>query len=130
MKVMIGYDGTDAGKKALELVKKHAAGKDAEIYVVTSMVGGAGEKITDIEKVENDLEYAKSYFEEAGLPCQTTQLVRGMNPGEDLVQFANEKEIEVIVLAIERTSRVGKFVFGSTAQYVILEAKCPVVTIK
>ena len=94
------------------------------------MVGGAGEKITDIEKVEHDLEYAKSYFEEVGLSCETTQLVRGMNPGEDLVQFANEKEIDVIVLAIERTSRVGKFVFGSTAQYVILEAGCPVVTIK
>ncbi len=130
MKVMIGYDGTDQGKKALELVKKHAVGTDTEIYVVTSMIGGSGEKITDIEKVENDLKYAKSYFEDAGLSCETTQLVRGMNPGEDIVQFANEKKIEVIVLSIERTSRVGKFVFGSTAQYVILEAGCPVVTIK
>ena len=130
MKVMIGYDGTDQAKRALELVKKYASGTDSEIFVVTSMVGGSGEKITDIEKVENDLEYAKSYFEEIGLSCQTTQLVRGMAPGEDIVQFANEKEIDVIVLAIEKTSRVGKFVFGSTAQYVILEASCPVVTIK
>lgn len=130
MKVMIGYDGTNQGKKALELVKKHARKNEDKIFVVTSMVGGSGEKIKDIEKVENDLKYAKAYFDEAGFPCETTQLVRGLNPGEDIVDFANEKQIDVIVLAIERTSRVGKFVFGSTAQYVILEASCPVVTIK
>jgi nucleotide-binding universal stress UspA family protein len=56
--------------------------------------------------------------------------VRGLEAGEDLVRFAKEEEIDEIYIGIKKRSKVGKFIFGSTAQYVILEAHCPVVTIK
>lgn len=35
-----------------------------------------------------------------------------------------------IIVGIEKKSKVGKFIFGSNAQYVILEARCPVMTVK
>jgi nucleotide-binding universal stress UspA family protein len=53
-----------------------------------------------------------------------------MPPGEDLVKYAKENQIDQIVVGIRRRSKVGKLVFGSTAQYVILEAPCPVLTVK
>ncbi|MGW8186758.1 MAG: universal stress protein, partial [Desulfobacterales bacterium] len=57
-------------------------------------------------------------------------LVRGLSPGEDLVQFAKENRIDEIIIGVRRRSKVGKLVFGSTAQFVILNAPCPVVSVK
>ena len=56
--------------------------------------------------------------------------VRGLEPGEDLVRFAKEQNIDEILVGIKHRSKVGKFIFGSTAQYVILETPCPVLTVK
>ena len=44
--------------------------------------------------------------------------------------FLLENEIDEIVIGIKKRSKVGKLIFGSTAQYVILEAPCPVLTVK
>ncbi|MEE8415892.1 MAG: universal stress protein [Desulfobacterales bacterium] len=57
-------------------------------------------------------------------------MIRGLSPGEDLVEFAEENEVEEIVIGIRKKSKVGKLVFGSTAQFIILTAGCPVVTVK
>jgi nucleotide-binding universal stress UspA family protein len=53
-----------------------------------------------------------------------------MTPGEDLVDYAGENGIDEIIIGIKRRSKVGKLLFGSNAQYVILKAPCPVVTVK
>ena len=47
-----------------------------------------------------------------------------------LVEFAKRYKIDEIIIGIRRRSKVSKLVFGSAAQYVILNAPCPVVTIK
>jgi nucleotide-binding universal stress UspA family protein len=39
-------------------------------------------------------------------------------------------KIDLIFLGIVKKSKVGKLLFGSTAQYVILHAPCPVVTVQ
>ena len=57
-------------------------------------------------------------------------LLTDLTSGEQLVKFAEEQEIDQIFLGIIKTSKVGKLLFGSTAQYVILHAPCPVVTVK
>jgi nucleotide-binding universal stress UspA family protein len=76
------------------------------------------------------LEWAKSLFEENGITCNTHLLIRGLGPGEDLVEFAEENKVDEIVVGVKRSSKVGKLLMGSTAQYVILKAKCPVVSVK
>jgi nucleotide-binding universal stress UspA family protein len=53
-----------------------------------------------------------------------------VSPGEDLVEFATENKIDEIIVGIKKLSKVGKLLMGSTAQYVILEAECPVVSVK
>jgi nucleotide-binding universal stress UspA family protein len=53
-----------------------------------------------------------------------------MTSGEDLVEFAEENKIDEIIVGVKRRSKVGKLLMGSTAQYVILNASCPVVTVK
>ncbi len=130
MKIMVGYNGGDVGKKALELAKDYAKVFDAFVYVVTSMEGGSSEKQSDIERVAEDLDAAKELMKDAGVECEVQQSVRGFSPGEDLVAFAKEKDVDHIFLGIKKTSRTQKILMGSTSRFVILKAHCPVTTIK
>lgn len=131
MKILVGYDGSNVAKEALMIALKHAkAFVGSEVYVVTSMVGGSEVPRKAFEKAEGELRYTQSFFIKDKVPCTTRLLVRGMTPGEDLVQFIEENGIDEVIIGVRRRSRVGKLLFGSTAQKVILDAKCPVVTVK
>jgi nucleotide-binding universal stress UspA family protein len=98
--------------------------------VITSMQRGTESERKAIEQAERGLEYAKSLFEENNIPCNTHLLIRGLTPGEDLVEFATENQVDEIIVGVKRRSKVGKLLMGSTAQYVILQAQCPVVSVK
>ncbi|MFP4532882.1 MAG: universal stress protein [Desulfobacterales bacterium] len=130
MKFLVGYSATDVSNTALSLARDHAKIFNAEVLVMTSMEGGAAEKIKAIDRIEARLNAAKKFMEEAGVACETHQLARGMSPGEDIVQFVQEKEIDLIYVGIKKKSRAQKIILGSTAQFIILKAPCPVVTVK
>ena len=129
-KILVGYDGTDVSKEVLRIAREKAKVFNATVFVVTSLVGGEDDDADAIQDAESGLKYAREFFEADGVSCEEHLLVRGMEPGEDLVRFAEEKGIHEIIIGIRRRSKVGKFLFGSTAQYVILEAPCPVLTVK
>jgi nucleotide-binding universal stress UspA family protein len=69
-------------------------------------------------------------FVDKGIACKTHLLIRGMSPGEDLIEFAKENKSDAVFVGVKRRSKVGKLLMGSTAQYVILQAPCPVVCVK
>ncbi len=130
MKILVGYDGSNQAKNALNVAKKHAKAFDATVFVVCSMKKQSQTPQSEIEQSQESLEYTRQFFSNSGIPVETHLLVRGFTPGEDLVEFAREHDIDEIVVGIKRTSTVGKMVFGSNARYVILNAHCPVVTVK
>ena len=130
MKILVGYDGTNSAKEALNLAKSHAKMFDATVDVVTSMEKGTEGQREQIDQAERGLEWAKSLFEENGIACNTHLLIRGLAPGEDIVEFAEENKIDEIIIGVRRRSKVSKLLLGSTAQYVILQATCPVVSVK
>jgi nucleotide-binding universal stress UspA family protein len=130
MKILIGYDGSDESKAAVELVKKRALILNAKVYVVTSLLGESHTSTKEIKESEKDLDHVRKLFEENSIPVETDLLVRGLSPGEDLVEFAKENEVNEIVVGVRKTSAVGKLLFGSNARYVILHAHCPVLTVK
>ena len=130
MKILIGYDGSNSAKEALNLAKTHAKLFDASVDVITSMEKGTEGQREQIEQAEHGLEWAKSLFDENGIACNTHLLIRGLAPGEDIVEFAEESKTNEIVIGVKRRSKVSKLLLGSTAQYVILQATCPVVSVK
>jgi nucleotide-binding universal stress UspA family protein len=130
MKILVGYDGTNAAKEALNLAKVHAKAFDGTVDIVTSMEKGTENQREDIEQAEHGLEWAKSLFDDNDIACSTHLLIRGLTPGEDLVEFAEEKKVDEILVGVKRRSKVGKLLMGSTAQFVILQATCPVVSVK
>jgi nucleotide-binding universal stress UspA family protein len=130
MKILVGYDGTNSAKEALNLAKTHAKLFNASVDVVTSMHKGTEQQREEIEQAERGLEYAKSLFEDSDITCNTHLLIRGLSAGEDLVEFAAENQVDEIIVGVKRRSKVGKLLMGSTAQFVILQADCPVVSVK
>ena len=130
MKILVGYDELGAESRILAVALKHAKAFDAEVDVVTSLEEGTESDIQDILAAEKGLEKIKQYFEKENISCRTHLMIRGVTPGEDLVSFAKENKTDEIIIGVKKRSKVGKLLFGSTAQYVILEADCPVVTVK
>ena len=130
MKILVGYDGTNAAKAAVEVAKTFALGLGAEIIVVTSIKSAIEAKPEGIAEAKSGLDYTKSVLEEAGVACQTDLHIRGMSSGESLVTYAKNNRCDHIVIGVQRRSRVSKLVMGSTAQYVILNAHCPVTSVK
>jgi nucleotide-binding universal stress UspA family protein len=130
MKILVGYDGSQSAQEAVNLTRDHAKAFGASVDVLTSMQHGSENQSAAIEKAENGLNWVKSLFDDDGLTCRTHLMIRGRTPGEDLVEFARENDIAEIIVGVKRRSKVGKLLMGSTAQYVILKAPCPVVTVK
>ena len=130
MKFLIGYNGSREAKAALSLARDHAlAFGGAEVFVVSSSGGGTREKPEEIQKAEEDLAFAQEFLKEKGIACSCHQLARGVTPGEDLVLFAKEHGIDHIYVGIEKKSRTQKIILRSNAQYIILKAPCPVITV-
>ena len=129
-KYLVAYNGSEAAKAALELAKHQAQLRGSHIDVVTSMEGGPKEKPEVISEANFYLEEAGKDLEAAGISHETYQLVRGLSPGEDIVKFAADNAVDFIFVGIEKKSRTQKLLLGSTAQFIILKAGCPVVTVK
>ena len=128
--MMVGYDGSNVCRAALDLAVEHAKAFGAGIVVVASLEKGTEDERGRIIQLEKELAAVKDQVEQQGTDCDTHLLIRGLSPAEDLVEYAEEKGAKQIFIGIRRRSKVGKMLFGSTAQYVILNASCPVVTVK
>ncbi len=130
MKFLVSYAGTRESEAALELAKSHARIFGAKLLVVSSSEGGKGEKPEDIAKIKLDLDRVEKEAANEGIDCEVEQLARGLTPGEDIVMYADENEIDQIYVGIRKKSRTSKLILGSTAQYIILKATCPVTSVK
>jgi nucleotide-binding universal stress UspA family protein len=130
MKILVGYRGTNVGKDLLELAVQHAGAFAGEVQLVTSLPGGDKTTREQVEQAEEKLEEAKRFLAGKGINHEAHLLIRGKTPGEDIVAFAAENNCTEIIIGVKSRSKVGKILFGSTAQYVILKAPCPVVSVK
>ncbi len=130
MKILVGYTGTDVAKAALSLAREHAQAFNAKVFIMTSMKGGSSETLEEISQVEKSLQDAEAFMKEKNVECETYQLARRLSPGEDLVRFAKDNDIDLIFVGVKKKSKTQKILLGSTAQYIILKAPCPVTTVK
>ena len=130
MRIIVGYDGSNAAKDALNEAKKIAGAFKSKIDVVTSMTKASETEQELVLQAERGLQYAESVFQKDNIDCDTHLLIRGFSAGEDIVKFAKDNDVDLIVVGVKRRSKVGKILLGSTAQYVIIKAPCPVLSVK
>ena len=130
MKILVGYEDSRVAEAALKLAVKHADASGAELNIVTVLEQSHDLQRDDIEAVEDRLEKLKLSFKNEKFNCETFALVSLLSPGEALVEFIKENGIDQIFIGVKKRSKVEKLVFGSNAQFVILEAPCPVITVR
>lgn len=130
MNILVAYDGTKEAKEAARVATRHARAFNARILLAYSMVGGPEIPRQEFERAEKELQSQEITLKEEGFDCETLLSVRGLETGEDIIKIAEEKKAAEIIIGIQRKSKVGKLLFGSTAQYIILNAPCPVVTVR
>jgi nucleotide-binding universal stress UspA family protein len=130
MNILVAYDGTKEAKEAVRVARMHAKAFNGRILLAYSMVGGPEIPRQEFERAEKELQHQEIALKEEGFDCETLLSVLGLETGEDIVRIAAEKQADEIIIGIQRKSKVGKLLFGSTAQYIILNAPCPVVTVR
>lgn len=128
--IVVGYVPKPEGKAALKRAAQEAKLRDSRLLVVNSHRGGREFDRDDAIEAEAQLSDVKEELESEGVEHDVRQLVRGLDPAEDLVNVAAEVDAELIVIGLRRRSPVGKLILGSNAQRVLLDAPCPVLAVK
>ncbi|OPL13434.1 MAG: hypothetical protein AVO39_10645 [delta proteobacterium MLS_D] len=130
MNIVVAYRKSHLHTKLLEEAIKQARTSEGTIHLITSLPGGPRQSVEELDESQNALDEAVQIVEKENIPCEAHLLVRGQSSGEDIVQFAQEHDAGLIIIGVEKKSKVGKFIMGSTAQHVVLQADCPVFTVK
>ncbi len=130
MKIVVGYIKSDEGHAALDRAIEETKLRDGKLVVVHSMRGGERDEAEEAIAYRDELEEVDRRLKEAGVAHEIRELVRGKPAGEDLADFAEEEDADLIVIGLRRRSPVGKLVLGSNAQDVLLKAACPVLAVK
>ena len=131
MNIMVGFDGSQTSVAAMKLAVEHARVMGAGLEIVQVIEQREDLSLKEIESVEGQLnEQVEDLLKSFDGVYQVHLLVADVTAGERLVEFADQNDIKEIVIGVRRRSKVGKLLFGLTAQYVILTAPCAVVSVK
>ena len=128
--LMVCYQDTDVAKATLKLSQKYAKEWHVAIDVVSTFKREEPLAIPEVKRMEDEFHVQiKEQFINSDIPYHAHLLVDIYSSGEQLVKFSEGKDYEFIFIGISKRSKVGKLLFGSTAQYIILNAPFPVITV-
>jgi nucleotide-binding universal stress UspA family protein len=129
MKIMVCYDTSEAADNALSLAQAYAKKWHAAIDVVSAIRREDPLDQASQRNIEEDFQArVKERFHAVDIPYAGHMLIKPFAIGEQLVMFSENRDYEFIFIGISKRSKTGKLLYGSTAQYIILNAPCPVIS--
>jgi nucleotide-binding universal stress UspA family protein len=126
--IVLGYLATPEGTAAFEYAKRWAGAADATLVVVNT--GRNGDYSHPNFASAQDLDAIRSELAEAGIEHDVWQPTDGKPAAEAILTAAVSHTADLIVIGLRRRTPAGKLITGSTAQHVLLDATCPVLTVK
>lgn len=128
---MVGYNLYFTSDEVTSVAIKHAKAFGAKLFVISSIVGHSLDRDGNVAnpKARARLDRLKKRLKEEEIPHEVHLIVRQNDPGDDLVRFAVEHEIDEMVIGFKVRSTIGEIIFGSNYRTMIAEAPCPVVTV-
>jgi len=133
MKILLCLDPRDEiHDNTLEVAAAHAKAFKGEVLTVVSHVVDDRDYPKRVEPSTQMLARANTFFEEHGVCCTTMITFRGFEEdrGQHLLAFAHEHKVDEIIVGVKNRSKLGKALLGSVAQFLVLNAECPVVTVR
>ena len=113
---VLAYDGSERASRAMRAAAEFASGISAPLEVITVA--------RDPKLGERTLAEARSYFENY-TPKAEFKLLQG-HANEEIVKFLKERDADLLFIGAYGHSRIIEMVLGSTTEYVLRNAPCPV----
>ena len=128
MNVIVGYRPTPEGRAALDRGVDEARRFGARLVVVNSseVPTEAPEPIS----AERGVDALSERLSADGVDHEIRQLEIDEEPADAILSGVSDPAGDLIVIGLRKRSPMGKIVFGSVAQQVLLEASCPVLAVK
>lgn len=129
--IQVAYDLADAYDDSLAVVHV-IPDHDAEKHLAALREIPEYEATTLVDELDRASEFAASMVEAAlgRVPGdQIATVGRVGDPADQILAVADERDARYVVVGARKRSPVGKAVFGSTTQSVLLTAEQPVVTV-
>lgn len=130
MSVIVGYLSSERGKKALEVGIKEAKLRNTDLVVVHSLRGAGKSEDDEVIQSDRDLAALDEMLSKEGVVFSIHNYVRGNEPAQDIVRAAEELGGELIVIGLRQRTSAGKFLLGSNAHDILMDAPCPVLTVR
>ncbi|HEX6146527.1 MAG TPA: universal stress protein [Acidimicrobiia bacterium] len=130
MSVIVGYLSSERGRKALEVGIAEAKLRKTDLVVVHSLRGAGKSDDEEVIQSDRDLADLENMLKSEGVVFTIHNYVRGNEPAQDIVQAARELGGELIVIGLRPRTSAGKFLLGSNAHDILMDAPCPVLTVK
>lgn len=103
-------------------------GPNDEVHAINSQEGGDATSAEDVRDGEDALNAIQSRLGDA-TTVETHQFVRGNDPAEDVLDYADDVDADEIVIGIRKRNPTAKVVFGSTAQKILLRSNRPMAVV-
>jgi len=126
--IVAGYLPTPEGNAALEAAKTWALASGSRLIVVNT--GRHGDYSHPNFASARDIDAIEAELAESGIDHEVQQPTDGRSAGDAILGTAASSSADLIVIGMRRRSPVGKLITGSTAQQVLLDAACPVLSVK
>jgi nucleotide-binding universal stress UspA family protein len=123
-RLLVGTDSKETSEQLLDYLEHHID-EDDTVYVINSLVGGDETSSIDVSDGEEAIETLEEALS-GHVTVESHQYIRGNAPIEDLLEAAEEFDVDEHIIGIRKRSPVGKMMFGSTAQNLLLESDIPV----
>jgi nucleotide-binding universal stress UspA family protein len=98
------------------------------VHAVNSLPGGDDTSSQDVRDGEEALNVVSSRLG-ATADVETHQFVRGNDPVDDVLDYADDVDADELVIGIRKRNPTSKVVFGSTAQSILLNSNVPMAVV-
>ena len=126
--ILVGYTPTPEGTAALAAATEEALRRSAHLAVLNT--GKEGDYSDPVYASEQDIDAVGVELTRLGIEHTVVRPNDDLTAAESLLDHAESLGAELIVIGLRRRSPMGKLITGSTAQTVLLNADCPVLSVK